>query len=338
MTSMGAAVSTVLSLLVAGTAWAQALVQQPDGTVAQYPVRPVRIILGNAAGGTVDFVARTLAEELTHRLRQNLLIENRPGAGGSIASEYAAKAAADGYTLYLGGLDSIVYSFRATGRKPLDPVKDFTPVGEVSKNEFLMVVHRGLPVSSVQELVQLARARPKSILFASSGNGTTPHILAERFAAAAGIAMLHVPYKHGSIPDLLAGRVHLVFAPATPMREPIATGTLRVLATLSPHRNANAPDRPTLMESGFPGFWHIGLLHLYAPAATPRSIVLRLNREVREVLQASTFRSRLIPTGDAPGTSMSVEEAISVLQGRRAWMDKGFEIAMSAASTQQGVR
>lgn len=328
---------TALSFLIAGTAYGQVPVQQPAG-MAQYPVRPVRIIVGYGAGGTVDFVARTLAEELTHRLQQNVLIENRPGAGGSIASEHAAKAAADGYTLYLGGLDSIVYSFRATGRKPLDPVKDFTPVGEVSKNEFLMVIHGGVPVTSIKEFVQLARARPKSILFASGGNGTTPHILAERFAAAAGIDMLHVPYKHGSVPDLLGGRVHLLFAPATPMREPIATGKLRVLATLGPHRNASAPDRPTLVESGFPGFWHIGLLHLYAPAATPRAIVLRLNREVRDVLQGRTFQGRLTSMGDAPGTSMSVEEAMTVLRERRMWMDQGFEIAMSAAAAQQSAR
>lgn len=327
---MRVVLTTVLSFLLVGSAWAadvHSQIVRPDG---QYPVRPLRIILGNAAGGTVDVIARTLAEELTQRLQQNVLVENRPGAGGSMASEYAAKATPDGYTLYLGGLDSIVYSFRATGRKPLDPVKDFTPIAEVARNEFLLVVHSDLPVNSVSELVKLARARPQGILFASNGSGTTLHILAERFAVSAEIELVHVPYKQGLIGDLLGGRVHLVFAPVPAIRELIATGKLKVLATLAPQRSANAPDRPTLIESGFPGFWHIGLLHLYAPAATPQSIVLRLNHEVRKALQAPGFQTRLAGLGDAPGTPMSIDEAALVLRERRAWMDKAYELAMSA--------
>jgi tripartite-type tricarboxylate transporter receptor subunit TctC len=320
---------TVLSFLLVGSGWAADVHRQGVRPDEQYPARPVRIILGNAAGGTVDTIARTLAEDMTQQMKQHVLIENRPGAGGSIASEYAAKATPDGYTLYLGGLDSIVYSFRATGRNPLDPVKDFTPIAEVARNEFLLVVHSDLPVASVTDLVKLARARPQSILFASNGSGTTLHILAERFAVSAEIELVHVPYKQGLIGDLLGGRVHLVFAPMPAIRDLIATGKLKVLATLAPQRSANAPDRPTLVESGFPGFWHIGLLHLYAPAATPHSIVLRLNRETRKALEAPGFQTRLAGLGDAPGTPMSVDEAAVVLRERRAWMDKAFDVAMS---------
>ena len=331
---MGAVLNAVLSLLFVGSAWSGKVHCQIIGQDAPYPVRPVRIILGYAAGGTVDLIARAIAEELAQGLKQHVLVENRPGAGGSIASDYAAKATPDGYTLYLGGLDSIVYSFRAAGRKPLDPVKDFVPIAEVARNEFLLVVHNGFPASSVSDLIKIAKARPQSILFASSGSGSTLHVLAERFAVAAGIEMVHVPYKQGMVADLLGGRVHLVFAPAPSIRDHIATGKLKVLATLAPQRSTHAPDRPTLIETGFPGFWHIGLLHLYAPAATPRSVVRQLNREMRNGLQAPGFQSRLVGLGDAPGTPMSTDEAIAVLRERRAWMDKSFEIAMSAKASQ----
>ena len=332
---MRALLKTVLLFLLIGSAWADEGHKQTVGPDSHYPLRPLRIILGYSAGGTVDVIARGIAEELVLGLKQHVLVENRPGAGGSIASEYAAKATPDGYTLYLGGLDSIVYSFRATGRKPLDPVKDFMPIAEVARNEFLLVVHSGLPANSVPELIKIAKDRPQSILFASSGSGSTLHVLAERFAVAAGIEMVHVPYKQGLIADLLAGRVHLVFAPAPSMREHIATGKLKVLATLAPQRSAHAPDRPTLMETGFPDFWHIGLLYLYAPAATPRSIVLRLNREMRNALQAPAFQSRLAGLGDTPGTPMSTDEAVVVLRERRTWMDKSFEVAMSARASQR---
>lgn len=330
--------TVIVFFVLIGSAWGQAVAKEAERTHALYPVRPVRIILGYGPAGTVDFIARGLAEELTQRLKQIVLVENRPGAGGSLASEFAAKATPDGYTLYLGGIDSIVYSFLATGRKPLDPTRDFIPIAEVARNEFLVVAHNGLPANNIPELIELAKARPGSLLFASSGNGSTSHILAERFAVTAGVELIHVPYKQGLLPDLLAGRVHLLFATAPSIREPIASGKLKVLATLAPQRSLTAPDRPTLMETGFPGFWHIGLLHLYAPGATPRGTVLRLNREVRSIVQGSAFQARLAGMGDAPGAAMSSEEAIAVLRERRAWMDKGFAIAMGAAKTREAGR
>ena len=324
--------AVLLSLVAMDSAGAQPIARETD----PYPARPVRIILGNAPGGTVDIIARALAEHLMEQLKQVVVVENRPGAGGSIASEFAAKATPDGYTLYLGGLDSIVYSFLANGRTPLDPVKDFTPVGEVAQNEFLVVVHGSLAVNSIAELVKLAKARPKAILFGSSGNGSTLHILGERFAVAAGIEMLHVPYRQGLLPDLLAGRVHVVFAPAPSLKELIATGRLKVLATVAPRRSAHAPDRQTLIESGFPGFWHVGQLYLYAPAPTPRPILLRLNRDVAKAMEAPAFQRRIASLGDAPGRPLSIDEAVSAISERRAWMDKAFEIAMSATKSDHG--
>jgi tripartite-type tricarboxylate transporter receptor subunit TctC len=330
---------TVMVFLVAvGPAWGQTAAREAERTAGTYPVRPVRIIVGYAAGGTVDFIARGLAEELTQRLKQIVLVENRPGAGGSLASESAAKATPDGYTLYIGGLDSIVYSFLATGRKPLDPTKDFIPIAEVARNEFLVVAHNSLPANNIPELIALAKARPNSLLFASGGHGSTPHILGERFAVTAGVELMHVPYKQGLLPDLLAGRVHLIFAPAHSIRVPIANGKLKVLATLAPQRSPSAPDRPTLAETGFPGFWHIGLLHLYAPGAVPRGTISRLNREIRSILVGPAFQARLAGLGDEPGAAMSSDEAIAVLRERRAWMDEGFEIAVGAARTRQAGR
>ena len=336
---MRAIVGTVIvCLLSIGSGCSQAVAKEAERTDGLYPVRPVRIIVGYAPGGTVDFIARGLAEELTQRLKQVVLVENRPGAGGSLASESAAKATPDGYTLYLGGLDSIVYSFLATGRGPLDPTTDFIPIAEVARNEFLIVAHNGLPANNIPELIALAKARPNSLLFASGGNGSTSHILGERFAVTAGVELMHVPYKQGLLPDLLAGRVHLLFAPAPSIREPIASGKLKVLATLAPQRSPRAPDRPTLVETGFPSFWHIGLLHLYAPGATPRGTVLQLNLEVRSIVQGAAFQARLAGLGDEPGAAMSSDEAIAVLRERRAWMDKGFAIAMGAARTSQAGR
>jgi len=269
-------------------------------TAQSYPSRPVRIIVATAPGGGTDFVTRLMASKLTEALGQQVLVENRAGAGSTIGYEYGVRAAPDGYTLtMITGSYSINPSLYPL---KFDPLNDYTPVVWVARGPYVIVVHPSLPVRNTRELIALAKARPGQIIYGSSGQGAIVHLTTELFLYMAGVKMTHVPYKGGgpAMTDLLAGHIQLVFA-TSPVGLPQAkAGRLRALAVTTPTRLAAEPGIPTVAESGVPGYevtnWH-GLI---GPKGLPRPVVERLNAEMGKILKLKEMEQRLQSDGLAP--------------------------------------
>jgi tripartite-type tricarboxylate transporter receptor subunit TctC len=267
-----------------------------------YPSKPIKLIVPFPAGGTTDIVARTIGQELTKTWGQQVIVENRPGAGGNIGSEAVAKAPADGYTLLMGtvgthGINASVYK-----KLPYDAVKDFAPITLATSVPNILVVHPALPVKSVKELIAYAKANPGKLNFASSGNGTSIHLAGELFKTMTGVQMTHVPYK-GSAPaltDLLGGQVQLMFDNMPSALPHVKTGKLRALAVTAAKRSPATPDLPTIAESGVPGFEATSWFGLLAPAGTPKEIVTKLNKEVVRILKTPDVKERLLAQGAEP--------------------------------------
>jgi tripartite-type tricarboxylate transporter receptor subunit TctC len=285
----------------------------PAAALAQvYPTKPVRIIVPVAAGGGTDVVARFLGGKLTEALGQQVVVENRSGAGSTIGIEFGMRAAPDGYTLTLVSptytINPSLYPVK------FDPLNDFTPVILVARGPYMIAVHPSLPVRSTRELIALAKARPGQIIYGSSGQGTIVHLSTELFLYMAGIKMTHVPYKGGgpALVDLIAGHIQLVFATTQTGLPQARMGRLRALAVTTPYRVTAAPELPTIAESGVPGYevtnWH-GLI---ASKGLPRPIVERLNGEMNKILKAKDVEERLQADGVSPagGTPEQLYEQV----------------------------
>jgi len=287
--------------LLAGAAVARppaARAQQPVPANAQgYPTRPVRIVVGFAAGGAPDIAARLLAQWLSERLGQQFIIENRPGAGGNIATEAVVDAPADGYTLLLINLSNAV---NATLYQQLkyNFIRDIAPVASISHENYGMEVHPSFPAKTVPEFIAYAKANPGKLNMASAGNGTGPHMAGELFKIMAGVDMVHVPYR-GSPPaltDLLAGQVQLLFGPLSSSIEYVKAGKLRALAVTAATRSEALPDIPTVGEF-VPGYEATGWFGIGAPRNTPVEIVDRLNQEINAGLADANLKARLAELG-----------------------------------------
>jgi tripartite-type tricarboxylate transporter receptor subunit TctC len=265
-----------------------------------YPNRPVRLVVTVPPGGAADFIARLVGAKLAESLGQPVLVDNRGGAGGTIATDAVAKAAADGYTLLQNSITTHGVGPHLYARLPYDPVKDFAPVTGLALLPLIMAVNAELPVRDVKELV--AYAKTHSVNFASSGNGGAPHMAAELFKSATGASITHVPYKGSgpAVADLVGGRVQIMFDAAPSLIQHVKSGKLRVLAAASAQRNRLLPEVPTFAELGYPkvtvSLWY-GLL---APAGTPRPVIDRLNRETRKALEAADVREKLLAQGAEP--------------------------------------
>jgi tripartite-type tricarboxylate transporter receptor subunit TctC len=264
-----------------------------------YPSRPVRIFVGFAAGGAPDISARLMAQWLSERLGQQFIIENRPGAGGNIATEAVVDAPADGYTLLQAGLQNAV---NATLYQKLkyNFIRDTVPVASISHENYGMEVHPSFPAKTVAEFIAYAKANPGKLNMASPGNGTGPHMAGELFKIMAGVDMVHVPYR-GSPPaltDLLAGQVQLMFSPLSSSIEYVKGGKLRALAVTSATRSEALPDLPTVGEF-VPGYQATGWFGICAPSKTPVEIVDRLNREINAGLADPKLKARLADLGAA---------------------------------------
>jgi tripartite-type tricarboxylate transporter receptor subunit TctC len=246
-------------------------------TAQSYPMRPIRIVLGFPPASTPDVVTRIVAERMAEDLAQSILVDNRPGAGGTIATQAVARASPDGYTLNVSGCsaDGIVYAFVMTSRPPLDPFKDFSPVGRVMRDHWIVAVAPSLGVNSVAELIALGKAKPGTLTFPSLGIGTSQHLQAERFRSHAGFEATHVPYTSNPMPDLVAGRTSFIVQTSAAIASLVRSGKLQGLAVLSTERMSALPDVPTAAEAGIAGLLYNAGICLYAPGGTPESIIIR---------------------------------------------------------------
>jgi tripartite-type tricarboxylate transporter receptor subunit TctC len=272
---------------IAWAGLAAVLVAYAAGAAAQaWPNHPIRMVVPLSPGGFADVPARIVAPRLAAALGEQVFVENRPGAGGTIGADFVAKARPDGYTLLFTGTPHVISAWLYKSL-PYDPLKDFTPVSLVASGPYVLVVNPQLPVSSVAELVAAAKAQPGKIDFASSGNGSAQHLVAALFTSMAGINLNHVPYK-GSGPamqDLVSGQVKVSFAGVPNVLTHVRNGRLRALAVTTPKRSPDLPDVPTVAEAGVPGYEATLWLNVSAPADTPTEIVLRLYGEIAKVLQ-----------------------------------------------------
>lgn len=276
-----------------------------SGAAAQsYPTKPVRMIIPFSPGGATDVPGRILAQKLTELLGQQVVVDNRPGAGSIIGTEIVAQAQPDGYTLLMTATPYVI-SVNLHKKLPFDPVKDFVPVSQFGSGPNVLVVHPSLPAKSVQELIALARSQPGKIDYASSGNGSAQHLFGALFLSMANISMTHIPYK-GSGPataDLLGGQVKVGFpgiAIAIPHHK---AGRLRALGVTTAKRSPQMPDVPSLAEAGVPGYDATLWLGIAAPRGTPRAVVARLNKEIANALQLPDVREAFVRSGTDPVAS-----------------------------------
>jgi tripartite-type tricarboxylate transporter receptor subunit TctC len=280
---------------------AAALFAASAPTQAAYPDKPVRIVVGFTAGGTTDVIARIMAKELTESLHQSFVIENKPGAGSNIGAEYVARAAPDGYTLYFVAVTSAINQ-TLYSKLNFDLVKDFAPIALAAKVPNVLVVNPQLPVKSVKELVDYAKAHPGKLAFASSGSGTSIHMAGELFKLQAGVDVLHVPYK-GSAPaltDLIGGQVQFMFDNMPSSWPHVQSGKLRALAVTTKERSPTAPKLPTMAESGFPTFDVSSWFGLIAPKGTPPEVIKTLNAAMLKALDKKEVKDAFDNLGAVP--------------------------------------
>jgi tripartite-type tricarboxylate transporter receptor subunit TctC len=273
-----------------------------------YPSRPIRMIVPFPAGGTADLLARQIGQTMSEQLRQQMIIENRTGAGGNIGADLAAKAKPDGYTLLMGTVSTHAINPNLYPNMPYDPVKDFAPVVLVARMPNILVLHPSVPAANVAELIALAKARPGALAFASAGNGTTQHLAGELFKKMADVDMIHVPYKGNApaVTDLVGGQVQVMFDNIPVSLQQVRAGKLRALAVTGPARSPVLPQLPTVAEAALPGYNITSWFGLYAPSGTSPQIIERLNREANKALSSVPIRRRLTdqgiePAGGTPG-------------------------------------
>lgn len=288
-----------------------------------WPSKPIHWIVPFAPGGTTDILARTIGEKLATALGQPVIVDNRPGAGGAVGAEIAARAAPDGYTLVGGTISTHAINASLYGKLPYDPVKDFAPITLIARVPNMLVINPKIPARDVRELIALLKADPGRYTFASSGNGTSQHLSGELFKTMTGVEMQHIPYK-GSPPalqDVIAGQVSMTFDNITTAWPQAKAGPLRALAVTTAKRSSVAPDVPTLAEAGLPGYEVGSWQGVFAPAGTPPAIVRRLNTEMVGILRMPEVRDKLIGLGAEPVGNSPEEFAVLVRSEVAKWAD-----------------
>ena len=261
----------------------------------EYPNRPITLVVPFAPGGSTTIVARIVADRLADALGQQIIVDNRPGAGGTVGTRQVARSAPDGYTIVLGYTGTLAIGPSLFPNVGYDVRKDFAPIGRIATAPNTLVVHPSFNVHSVKELIDYAKANPGKVNFGSAGVGTVSHVGGEYFATAAGIKLTHIPYKGTgpALTDLLGGHILMAFAPIPATHENAKSGLLRMLAVTSLNRSSLMPDVPTVAETAVPGFEAVLRYGLAAPAGTPRPIIDRLNKEMRAAIMSEELRSRL---------------------------------------------
>jgi tripartite-type tricarboxylate transporter receptor subunit TctC len=296
-------------LVAAGLAAAcAAAVAQP------YPSKPIRFVVATAAGGASDIVARTVAEKMQDGLGQPIVVEARPGANGNLAAEFVAKAPADGYTMMMGTIGVMAINVSMYRKTPFDPLTDFTAVAPLVSFSNMLVVRNDLPVKSVRELIDYARANPGKLRYGSPGSGGSPHMAMVVFGQMNNLDLVHVPYKGAAaaLNDLLGGHIDMAFSDPLVTTPQVKAGRVRALAVSGPQRLESAPDIPTVAEAGVPGFSVVGWLGIVVPAGTPRERIALLNAEANKALANPDVRKRLIDNGAliTPGTPEDFDKLV----------------------------
>ena len=264
-----------------------------------FPDKPVRFVIGFTPGGPSDILARAVGQKLAERWKQQVVIENRPGAGGNLAAEAVAKSPADGHTWLLGNNSILATNQSLYSRLPYDPVRDFAPVALVAVQPNILVVHPAVPANSLSELIAYSRSNPGKLNYASSGAGAAAHLAGELFKTMAGVDVVHVPYKGAqpALTDLIAGHAQLMFATSASVIPYMKAGRLRALAVTTAQRSPSVPELPTMSEAGLPGFeattWH----GVVVPSATPAALVEKLNQDINAVLKEKDLSERLAGLG-----------------------------------------
>jgi tripartite-type tricarboxylate transporter receptor subunit TctC len=314
----------LLSCILGGTA-SLALAQA-------YPNKPIKLIVPFAPGGFTDVVARILGQKLSISLGQPFVIENKAGAGSTIGTDFVAKAAPDGYTLVMVSTTHVI-SPAIYPKLPYDPIKSFTPVAKLVDSAYVLLVNPKVPANNVAEFIALAKASPDKIHYASSGNGSSQHLMGGMFASMTGVKMKHVPYKGsgGAANDLVAGVVESSFAGVPNAMAQVPAGRLKALAVTTSKRIPQLPDVPTMQEAGVPGYNASVWLGLLAPAGTPKEVVMKLNAEIAKVLSAADTKKELYAAGVE--ADISSPEALNALMVQE--LDRWGKVIKDAGITMQ---
>ena len=299
------------SMFITGAAL---LASCPVFAQTSYPGKSIRLVVGFTAGGISDVLARALGARLSVQMGQQVVIDNRAGAGTTIAAEIVAKSPPDGYTLFMQDMTTQAINASLYKKLPYDTVKDFTPITLVASSPLMLVVHPSLPVKSVKDLIALAKSKPGQVVFASSGNGTILHLSAETLKSMAGIDMVHVPYKGSSqaVQAVLAGEVAVSFSTMPPAIPNVKAGRLRALGVTTLKRNAAAPEVPTLAEGGLKGFDIVLYSGVLGPAVLPPAIVGKLNAELIKAVNAPDVKNVYASLGVDPVTNTPAEFAAHI--------------------------
>lgn len=321
-----------MRLLIAGGVAAMALAANP-ALAQRYPEKPIRFIAPYAPGGSTDLLTRTLAQKLTESLGQTVVPDNRPGAGGNVGADIAAKSPPDGYTILLAPVSPMAINVTLYGKKlPFNPERDFAPISLVAKVPLVIVVNLNVPAKTLQEFIALAKARPGKLTYGSSGNGSSNHMTGAMLMSAAQLDMVHVPYKGGGpgMVALLGGEIDMMVAQIPSSRQLHMAGKVRALAISGAKRSAAMPDTPTMIEAGLPRFEATSWYCVVAPAGTPKPIIDRLNAEIVKALNTPEMRQRLADEGAEVEPSTPAELArfvhAEIIKWAKAVKDSGARI------------
>jgi tripartite-type tricarboxylate transporter receptor subunit TctC len=302
-------------------AFAVALAAAASVSAQTYPTRPVTLVVGFAPGGGTDTVARVMQRKLAEYLGQSVVVENRAGAGGTIAAAAVAKADPDGYTILLATIAALAVAPHLNSKLPYKPLTDFAPLSMATVSGNVLVVHPSVQAKSLAEYVKLANSQPGGIAYGTSGVGSAGHLAGELFRLTAKANLIHVPYKGGgpAMSDLLGGQIPSVFASATTATPQVKSGKLRALGSTGSKRSASLPDVPTIAEQGYPGYEATNWYAFVAPAKTPRDIVTRLNREIVRTLNEPGTHAAILKQGEEPTPSTPEELAGHMAREHATW-------------------
>jgi tripartite-type tricarboxylate transporter receptor subunit TctC len=274
----------------------------PSGAQAQaYPQKPVKVVVAFTAGGTTDILARTVTQQLSEKLKQPFVIDNKPGAGGNLGTELVVRSAPDGYTLIVNSVGPIAVNPTLYGKLPYNPLTDLVPMVQIADVPNVLVIHPSVPANSMEELIAYAKANPGKLNYGSTGIGTSSHLSSFMLSKRVGFEAIHIPYKGAdALKDLLAGRIQFMFATIPSVMPHITAGKLKPIAVSSLKRSRSMPDVPTVVEKGFPQFEAGSWFGFFAPKGTPEAVISMVNKAVNEILQVPAIEQQMIAQGADP--------------------------------------